>query len=277
MADDINEAHLATLKGKTLRTKAEVTGDFTKEYFPTAPDLRYKIGAQIMMLNNDSAKQWVNGSLGIIESLGKEDDGTAFLRVRLQGQTGTVKVYAHSWEVYRFGVADDAITSEPVGTFVQYPFRLAWAITIHKSQGKTFDHVTIDIGNGTFAAGQTYVALSRCTSLQGITLKRPISKNHIRTDNRIIGFMERVPTSLPAIDADKITLIETAIRNKTSLDIIYLKGDDSQTSRTVTPVSLGKETHKGQNFTGMKAFCRMAQQDRIFSLDRILTLSPRKS
>ena len=279
-ADEINETHLAALKGPAHHAKADVKGDFTKEYFPTAPDLSYKIGAQIMMLNNDSGKQWVNGSIGVIEALGKDEEGEPFLSIRLQDATGTVPVYPYTWEVYHFGVEGETIVSEPVGTFTQYPFRLAWAITIHKSQGKTFEQVTIDIGRGTFAAGQMYVALSRCTSFQGIVLKTPIGKQNIRTDYRIFAFLtgsqyRKAEAALPK--ADKIALIESAIHDKALLDIVYLKGNDTKTVRTVRPLTLGDETFKGKPFLGMKAFCTLRKEDRMFSVDRILEIKKTKS
>ncbi|MGB9153165.1 MAG: AAA family ATPase [Alphaproteobacteria bacterium] len=274
-ADEINETHLAALKGKAHHVQAEVKGDFTKEYFPTATDLNFKIGAQIMMLNNDSAKQWVNGSIGVIDGIGKDEEGAQYLRVRLQDAAGTVEVYPHTWEVYRFGVEGETIVSEPVGTFTQYPFRLAWAITIHKSQGKTFEHVTIDIGRGTFAAGQMYVALSRCTSFQGIILNTPIGKQNIRTDYRIFEFLtghqyQKAEAALPKLD--KISLIERAIREEALLDIVYLKGNDTKTARIVRPLTLGDEVFKGKAFIGMKAFCILRKEERMFSVDRILEI-----
>ena len=275
-ADEINETHLAALKGKAHSAKAETKGEFTKEYFPTAPDLQYKIGAQIMLLNNDSIKQWVNGSIGVIEAIGKDAEGEEYLSVRLQDTNSTVPVYRYTWEVFRFGVEGETITSEPVGNFTQYPFRLAWAITIHKSQGKTFEHVTIDIGRGTFAAGQTYVALSRCTSFEGITLKTPIGKQNIRTDARIFEFLigqeyRKAEAALPK--PQKMALIERAIREKNMLEIVYLQGNDAKTTRIVRPLTLGDEVFKGTTFIGMKAFCTLREEERMFSVERILEIA----
>ena len=271
-ADEINETHLAALKGKILHSKAEAKGEFTKEYFPTAPDLQYKIGSQIMLLNNDSDKQWVNGSIGVIEALGKDEAGEEYLSVRLHDTKEKVNVYRFTWEVFRFGVEGETIVSEPVGNFTQYPFRLAWAVTIHKSQGKTFEHVTIDIGRGTFAAGQTYVALSRCTSFEGIVLKTPIGKQNIRADRQIIAFLagHEAETALPK--PEKIALIERAIREKTLLEIVYRQGNDIQTTRIVRPMTLGSEVFKGTSFMGMKAFCTLREEERMFSVDRILEI-----
>jgi hypothetical protein len=274
-ADEINATHLDSLKGKTQCAMAEIKGEFGREYFPTATELRFKPGAQIMMLNNDTNKRWVNGSVGVIEAVKKDIEGEEYLQVRLEDDDDLAEVYPHSWEVYRFGVEGETIVSEPVGTFTQYPFRLAWAITIHKSQGKTFEHVTIDIGRGTFAAGQMYVALSRCTSFEGIILKTPIGKQNIRTDYRIFEFLtahqyRKAEASLPK--TDKISLIKAAIKNKSLLEIVYLKGNDTKTKRVVRPLTLGEEEFKGKAFIGMKAFCTLRKEERMFSVDRILEM-----
>ncbi len=279
-ADEINAMHLKALKGKTHHSEAEIKGTFTREYFPTATDLQFKVGAQIMMLNNDSDKRWVNGSIGVIESLKRDEEDKPYLSVRLQDKKGIVDVYPFTWEVYRFGVEGDTIVSEPVGTFKQFPFRLAWAITIHKSQGKTFDHVTIDIGRGTFVAGQMYVALSRCTSFEGIVLKTLIGKQNIRTDFRIFEFLtgyqyRKAEAALPK--TDKIALIKTTIREKGLLEIVYLKGNDTKTTRTVRPLTLGDEEYQGKQFMGMKALCMLREDERMFSVDRILEIKKAKA
>jgi ATP-dependent DNA helicase PIF1 len=274
-ADEINTAHLSRLKGKLYCAEAAISGDFTKEYYPTATELSFKTGAQIMMLNNDSDKRWVNGSIGVIKAIHEDDDGETRLRVRLQDGGATVDVEPYTWDVFRFGVDGDTLVSEPVGSFTQLPFRLAWAITIHKSQGKTFDRVSIDMGRGAFAAGQTYVALSRCTSFEGIVLETPITKGNIRTDYRIFSFLtgyqyEQAAAALP-VD-DRIGLIEKAIRHKTPLEIVYLKANDIKSKRIVVPQSVGEETYNGKEFMGMRAFCLLRQEDRMFRVDRILSL-----
>ncbi len=178
-ADEINNEHLNAIEGKMYQSTADIKGDFGREYYPTATTLQFKVGSQIMLLNNDLKKRWVNGSMGVIEAVQKNEEGEQYLKIRLQDSNRVVEVYSYTWEVYRFFIDGQALSSEAVGTFTQYPFRLAWAITIHKSQGKTFERVIIDIGSGAFAAGQVYVALSRCTSFEGIVLKSPIKKHHI--------------------------------------------------------------------------------------------------
>jgi ATP-dependent DNA helicase PIF1 len=189
-ADEINDTHLQSLSGHMHHAAATISGDFGKEYYPTATDLQFKLGAQVMLLNNDPKKRWVNGSVGVIEAVQKDAEGQSCVAIRLQGNDKLVQVPAYSWEVYRFSLHENAIISEAVGTFTQYPFRLAWAITIHKSQGKTFERVVIDLGSGTFASGQAYVALSRCTSFEGMILKTPIQKHHIRMDARINEWLD---------------------------------------------------------------------------------------
>ena len=196
-ADEINAEHLAALPAKLHSTNAIVSGDFGKEFFPTVPELQFKLGAQIMLINNDAQGRWVNGSIGVIEAVKRDENDRAYLNVRLTDDHDLVAVYPHTWEVYRYGLDGGEITANSVGSFTQFPFRLAWAVTIHKAQGKTFNHVMIDIDRGTFAAGQMYVALSRCTSFEGIVLKTRIARQHIRTDERIVEFLARYPYVAP--------------------------------------------------------------------------------
>lgn len=275
-ADAINEAQLAALKGKIYHSEATTIGDFGREYHPTATELRFKVGAQIMMLNNDSDGLWVNGSIGVIESVEPGDDDAPVLMVRLQDGGGLVPVQRHQWKVYRFGLEGQEIQAEPAGTFEQFPFRLAWAVTIHKSQGKTFEQVIIDIGSGTFAAGQLYVALSRCTSLNGITLKAPVKAQHIRTDYRISEFLTRHRYQLAEAtqpQSDKLTVIKQALKAQSAVEIVYLKGNNTETTRQVRPLSLGEETYQGKKFLGMRAFCLLRNEERLFSVDRILSIT----
>jgi hypothetical protein len=274
-ADEINAARLAALKGKTHTSRAQIEGDFGKEYFPTAVELKFKIGAQIMLVNNDRRGRWVNGTIGVIKALKRDDEDKSYLEVSLQDDADPVEVYPFTWEVYRFRLQEGAIVAESIGTFTQFPFRLAWAVTIHKSQGKTFDKVVIDLDRGAFATGQTYVALSRCTSFEGITLKTRIKKHHIRTDYRIAEFLTgyRYRESERALPLErKIALIEQAIGEKAKLSLTYLKANDTRSERVVVPLSVGTEAYGGKTFPGMKAFCTKTQEERMFRVDRILRL-----
>lgn len=273
-ADEINQEHLDALAGKVFTSEADIEGSFTKDYFPTSPALQFKVGAQIMMLNNDPHKRWVNGSIGIIRALKHDIEQNDYLEVILDTNEEPVEVYPHSWEVYRFAVEHNSIVAQPVGTFTQFPFRLAWAITIHKSQGKTFDHVMIDLGQGTFAAGQLYVALSRCTSLEGIILKTPIKPYHIRTDTTISDFLRHGEAGRTTLPDGKAHQIQAAINSRCLLEIVYLKGDNTQTTRIIRPLRIGTEVYKGHSFLGLRALCTLRNDERLFSVERILSLKP---
>ncbi|MHB0976475.1 MAG: ATP-dependent DNA helicase [Candidatus Aquicultorales bacterium] len=188
MARERNEMELAKLRGEVRTFEAHVAGDFDKKNYPTDAALGLKKGAQIMMLNNDPAGRWVNGSIGTIREF-KSDS----MLVELTDGGGSVReVRPHTWNAYRFYWDEESKTleTETAGSFTQYPLKLAWAITVHKSQGKTFDHALIDLGRGTFAPGQLYVALSRCRTLEGIFLKKPIRRSNIWIDDRVVRFYE---------------------------------------------------------------------------------------
>ncbi len=287
-ADEINDGHLSALTSRKFNYTAVVQGDFGREYFPAATDLSFKIGAQIMMLNNDKEGRWVNGSIGVIEDVTVyNDQGDDSIAVRLQGSTEVIDVSRHTWDVYAFALAGEEIQSQSVGSFTQYPFRLAWAVTIHKSQGKTFDRVAIDLGQGAFASGQVYVALSRCRTLEGITLQTPIQRRHIKSDARIHGFMERYAPVLLDEPVDnfmgdksraggydaKITMIEAAIRGKTALSLHYRKADGTEIRLVVYPHNLRDHTYQGNIFTGMTAFSPDTGKDLLFDVGNILDMA----
>ncbi|MCY3822004.1 MAG: AAA family ATPase [Gammaproteobacteria bacterium] len=277
-ADRVNGDRLASLPGRASTSIAEISGEFGREHYPTATELAFKPGAQVMMLNNDSVDRWVNGSLGVIESVAAWEEGRQGVKIRLRGEAGAVHVEPHTWEVIRFVLQSGEITSESVGRFTQLPFRLAWAVTIHKSQGKTFDNVVIDLERGAFAAGQTYVALSRCTSFEGIVLRRPVRRSSIRADWRIQKFLtgyryREAKQAMPA--SEKAALIRRAIEDGAEIEMTYLKADDTRSERRVLPLSVGRQSYGGRSFLGMRAFCRMRGEERMFRVDRILALETR--
>ncbi len=273
-ADEINDAQLRKLVGRLHIYKAEVSGDFSKEYFPTAPILSFKIGSQVMLLNNDAKKRWVNGTMGIIESI-KTVDNEEVLGVRLENNNRLVEVGRFSWEVVRFKIENDEIKSESVGTFSQFPIRLAWAVTIHKSQGKTFERVILDIGRGVFAAGQVYVGLSRCTSFEGVYLKTPIQAQHIRTDKRIHQFFTahayRKAKELYS-EGELFGLIKEAISAKKELCLTYLKANNTKSERVIKPLSVGTESYQGKAFPALRALCSLSKEEQIFHVGRILEI-----
>ena len=183
MADNINQKKLSQLPGLQYNYKGHAEGKFKSGAMPADEVLSLKVGTQVMFLANDSAKRWVNGSIGLVTSLTEQS-----VRVNIEGMQ--VNVAPHEWRLYnyKFDEHKGEILQELVGLFTQFPLRLAWAITIHKSQGKTFDNVIIDVGSGAFAHGQLYVALSRCRTLEGIRIKTLIRKEDILVDERVMRF-----------------------------------------------------------------------------------------
>ncbi|NCC70116.1 AAA family ATPase [bacterium] len=193
LSENINIEKLSEIKGKKYNYRAEIEGNFDSKYYPTNEILDLKIGSQVMLINNDPKKRWVNGSIGkiidITENFITKND---IIIIRLDNGN-IVNVEPNKWDIYTyvFNEENNKINQKISGSFIQYPIKLSWAITIHKSQGKTFEKVVIDTGSGCFTHGQIYVALSRCTSLQGIILKKPIYKSDIIFDFRIENFLNK--------------------------------------------------------------------------------------
>ncbi|MBL7813032.1 MAG: helix-turn-helix domain-containing protein [Bacteroidetes bacterium] len=189
-ADAINERELQKLEGREHQLSAEIKGDFGENMFPTEQTLRLKTGAQVMFVKNDTSgeRKFFNGKIGLVEKIDR-DEG---LTIRFPDTDETITVQKETWENIRYSVndAEQKIEQNSVGSFIQYPVRLAWAITIHKSQGLTFQKAIIDAGES-FAPGQVYVALSRCTSMEGMVLHSMVSNRNIICDPRIVRFSER--------------------------------------------------------------------------------------
>lgn len=192
MADRINHNYLERLPGKAQLDTGEIRGAFGERQLPTHERLRLRPQARVMLLNNDAEGRWINGDLGWVETLPDANKPDQAVTVRLD-RGEPVKVTLYKWEVIRFRYHPErnCIESEVMGSFTQYPLRLAWAVTIHKAQGKTFQEVVVDFGRGTFAPGQAYVALSRCTSMDGLVLRRPLEQRHVLTDERIEAFLRQ--------------------------------------------------------------------------------------
>ena len=191
-ANGINQRELKRLTHPEETYLAKVSGNFKPNLFPTESALRLKKDAQVMFIKNDPDKRFVNGTIGKVESLTPDQVNVSIYDE--DGKPQLIELPPMDWEILRYKPSDkdpNQIETETVGTFTQYPLRLAWAVTIHKAQGKTFDKVIIDMGRGAFEHGQTYVALSRCRTLEGIVLKNPLKPRDIMTDPRIVDFYEQ--------------------------------------------------------------------------------------
>ncbi|KGF34120.1 AAA family ATPase [Hoylesella buccalis] len=185
--DYINQQHLQQLPGEPSVFYGIIEGEFPENNLPTPMKLEIKTGAQVLFVKNDREKRWVNGTLGTIIGIGDENDGLIYVRTE-QGEDVDVEQEIWSNVRYTYNEKEQKIEEEEIGNFRQFPIRLAWAITIHKSQGLTFNQVNIDLSGGVFAGGQTYVALSRCRSLEGINLEAPIKKENIFISPAITSF-----------------------------------------------------------------------------------------
>jgi len=222
-----------------------------------------------MMLNNDSDGRWVNGSVGKIIDV-HQDDGI----VKVLFSNGRIEeVTRYTWDIfhYRYNRRKKMIETEIVGTFSQFPMRLAWAVTIHKSQGKTFDNVTIDLSKRFFAPGQLYVALSRCTRLSGISLTRAVTKKDIILDRRILRFLSdfQCKNSEKKLSmSEKMELINRAIELNKYLLIVYVRSDNEKSRRIVEPRRVGEFSYSGKKFLGLQGYCFKKKDLRTFKIGR---------
>jgi hypothetical protein len=189
-ADAINADELTRIKSKSHFFKAEIEGDFSEKAYPADETLQLKEGAQVMFIKNDreKTKRYYNGKIGVVTRI--TDEG---IFVQCKGEPDEIEVTKETWENIRYTInkQSNQVDEDVAGSFKQYPLRLAWAITIHKSQGLTFQKAVIDAG-AAFASGQVYVALSRCTSLEGIVLQNQITTSSLRTDNTIVHFSKSI-------------------------------------------------------------------------------------
>jgi ATP-dependent DNA helicase PIF1 len=187
-AKRINTAYLDALPGDATRFDAGITGDFNENVQPADQALELKVGAKVMLLRNDPDRRWVNGSVARISKLKPKQ-----VWIEIAGREYEVEPVSWEHRRYAYDQAAEKIVETIAGTFKQFPLRLAWALTIHKAQGLTLDQVYVDLGRGTFAHGQTYVALSRCRTLQGLALARPLTPSDVRFDPLAMGYRDAFP------------------------------------------------------------------------------------
>ena len=268
-AHALNEAKLGKLSGKLHQFNAVIEGDFKKDCFPALPLLNIRPQSQIMMVNNDPRGRWVNGTMGKVLSIEERENNEAVI-VKLE--TGPkVAILPNKWEISQFFLEEEQIKTKVVGSFTQYPLALAWALTIHKSQGKTFEKVVFDIGKGSFTPGQVYVALSRCTSLEGLILKKPIQKHHMWMNTEVARFLTRLDSQK---SEDKVMRIEEAIKANAPLTMVYRRADDQKVTITITPLRVDSMSYQGEAYLGVEGiFQKKDSQEmdkRVFRIDRIV-------
>jgi ATP-dependent DNA helicase PIF1 len=182
-----NRQHLERLPGEELVHHARAFGDLSLFDPPVEETLRFKVGAQVMMLNNDQSDRWVNGTIGRVIGVDYDRYGAVVEVEFADGSCADVTPY--TWEATRPVVSGGSLGREVIGSYTQLPFKLAWAVTIHKAQGQTLERLVVDLTGGMFSTGQLYVALSRCTSMAGLVLKRPVLPKDLKTDRRIARFL----------------------------------------------------------------------------------------
>ncbi|KEY18747.1 helix-turn-helix domain-containing protein [Kaistella antarctica] len=221
MADEINQKKIAALKGKPYFYSADIVGNFNENQYPNEEELQLKVGAQVMFIRNDasSEKRYFNGKLAEVMNLDDKE-----ITVLIDGDDEVFKIKKETWEQKRYGLdADKNITEDVLGSFQQYPIRLAWAVTIHKSQGLTFDRLIIDAGKS-FASGQVYVALSRCRTLEGIVLKSKITPNVIFADRRVSKFQDETNANAKIDEILEVEKYDYSIKKVVSrLDCLWFK------------------------------------------------------
>ena len=219
-ADQINESKLDAIKEKPLTFKAEIHGTFPENTYPTKETLELKVGAQVMFVKNDPSpeKAFYNGKIGRVVGYDEDDD-----TVTVESDGEHIVVPRLTWQnmEYTINAENQDIEEKEIGSFTQIPLRLAWAVTIHKSQGLTFEKVIVDAGQA-FAHGQVYVALSRCTSLEGLVLKTRISSNALVNDSSVNQFVDALPEKEPT--QEKVDQLRHDYELETLLELIDFDG-----------------------------------------------------
>jgi energy-coupling factor transporter ATP-binding protein EcfA2 len=270
-ADNINSLRLADLPSAAAVFTAHQEGNYEKAYFPAAVDLELKVGARVMILVNE--QEYQNGSLGVITEI---DEKRKIVSVLLDETNQIVTVEKHVWEIFEqyYDDASKQIMKHSRGLFEQIPLKLAWAVTVHKSQGQTFSKVIIDLEKHAFAQGQVYVALSRAVSLDGIHLARPIKQSDIRIDRSIQRYMNAFEVSQNKTTGTDVVfeLLQQALKNDQPIKMLYVKANTEKETRTVLPLAVEEMVFSGKSYLGLRAFCFKRKAGRNFNIERILEI-----
>ena len=262
-ADEINEQKLDAIKSKLLTFTAEINGIFPENAYPTKETLELKVGAQVMFVKNDPSpeKQYYNGKIGKIISY-NSDEGLV-----VQCDDNVINVTPVQWQNFEYTLNEktNEIEEKEIGSFTQIPLRTAWAITIHKSQGLTFDKVILN-AEMAFTHGQVYVALSRCTSLKGLVLKSKIQNNILFNDNTINAFVDKIPSLEP--DKERLAKEEYKFLHHMILDLFSFENLETQMNR------LAKVLRENDNIFDKEAVNHIAERRRLFR-EEIIDVSTR--
>lgn len=271
IVDTINQTYLADVDHRPIHFKATSKGEMQWRQLPADAKLILKKWSQVMFIANDPDGRRVNGTLGKITFLKKD-------RIVVQIYWwDEVEVWPHTWRVsqYEYNPSKKRLDVFTIGSFTQLPLTLARAVTIHKSQGKTFDKVIIDLSSWIFAHWQSYVALSRCRTLQWITLTTQVEHGHIRLDYCVVRFVAEMRCSRPELllsTEKKVTLFTQVIANKWRTYMTYVKSQDTSVRRLFEPYEVGTMTYEWVNFLWVKWYCHTQWGERVFRIDRILEL-----
>jgi len=254
-ADQINAEELAKVKGRTYSFVAEIQGEYPEKSYPTEKELVLKIGAKVMFLKNDTEtpRRFFNGKIGVIESIEEES-----ISIKCPGEDETIELGQAVWENIRYSTnpTTKQIEEDELGKFIQYPLRLAWAITIHKSQGLTFDKAVIDAG-AAFAAGQVYVALSRCRSLEGLVLLSKINPNSIQNDRQIVEH-ERNKVPVEILES-QLNESRNQYRNFILMQLFDFKNAVGQISRLIKETTEVQSSFNDETLPFLNDILRQAQ------------------